>query len=88
MNWSPYGAQGYNYVMLNYSETYPTPTTRVPAHRFGGSDEPKSRPDSFDLSWQDSWFACAFLSLYVVVYLAAGFASVAAVEWAWTVLFS
>jgi hypothetical protein len=40
------------------------------------------------LPLKDSCFACAFLSFYVAVYLATGFAGVAAVEWAWTRLLS
>ena len=35
-----------------------------------------------------SWFAAGFLSLYLAVYLAAGFIGVAAIEWVWTKLFA
>jgi hypothetical protein len=35
------------------------------------------------LQMKDSVLACLFLSLYVGTYMAAGFASVTAVEWAW-----
>lgn len=37
---------------------------------------------------KDSFFACAFLSLYVALYLGAGFLSLAAIEWLWTELFT
>jgi hypothetical protein len=40
------------------------------------------------LALKDSCFAAAFLSLYVATYLAAGFAAVTIIEWAWTKLFS
>ena len=35
------------------------------------------------LPMSDSVFACFFLSLYVGVYMAAGFLGLRAVEWAW-----
>lgn len=40
------------------------------------------------LEAKDSWFAAGFLSLYLAVYLAAGFVGVAAIEWVWTKLFA
>jgi hypothetical protein len=37
---------------------------------------------------RDSFFAGAILSLYVAVYIGVGFASIAAIGWVWTKLFS
>lgn len=40
------------------------------------------------LGMKDSFFACVFLSLYVALYLGAGFLGLAAIEWLWTELFT
>ena len=61
---------------------------RVPASGF--AQIAKSSPPAIlrRLGMKDSFFACAFLSLYVALYLGAGFLSLAAIEWLWTELFT
>lgn len=72
--------------MLRYSHNSPNGILRssAPISLAAGPRNSRLR----GLALKDSCFAAAFLTLYVATYLAAGFAAVTIVEWAWTKLFS
>jgi hypothetical protein len=76
--------------MLNYSESHQVSSTpaRIPVNGSAQSAKSSSRAMLRRLGMKDSCFACAFLSLYVVIYLGAGFLGLAAIEWLWTELFT
>jgi hypothetical protein len=76
--------------MLNSSESQRVSSTpaRLPAN--SSAQAVKISPPAMmrRLGMKESFFACAFLSLYVALYLGAGFLSLAAIEWLWTELFA
>jgi hypothetical protein len=74
--------------MLNDSQTYQPRTLPLVTKVSLGPVSNTQSDLASNLPLKDSCFACAFLSFYLAIYLAAGFASVAAIEWAWTRLFS
>jgi hypothetical protein len=48
---------------------------------------PSPRGLKKNLPLKDSLFACGFLTMYLAVYLAAGFAGITAIGWVWTTIF-
>ena len=76
--------------MLNYSESHQASSTpiRIPANGSAQALKISSQAMLRRLGMKDSFFACAFLSLYVALYLGAGFLTLAAIEWLWAELFT
>jgi hypothetical protein len=68
---------------LNYHAGTFAPMAVPPCAMTRGNWQPPQKK----IPLRDSVFAFAFLIFYLTAYLAAGFAGIAAVKWAWAVLF-